>query len=688
MRGLVGRACGFSVVLALAWFCQGAARADDPPNPDLAPRYSRYALTQAYMHGGAAERDAYEAEMAPIPGADDSAVELSSNPGGTRTVRIRLEIDEIEEEVYPGKFLTFWVFAPLGKAHGTAARLPSPTIRVEQGDHVELTLFNTHYLPHTIHFHGMSQPSEIDGVPDVSQKAVAPGEAFTYEFIAKAPGTFWYHCHVDEDRHVPLGLAGMFIVEPKRPDNHFAHLIVGAGRIYSMSIATRETFQSEYSLVYMDVDDRLNRIVATSPTPIDVAKGVESYDATQRIPNIFLLNGRAFPYTMRDTPILVKPDEVTKLRVLNVGDHMVALHTHGHHPTLTDLDGVPVPPAAQVRRDTFDIGPGQRVDLALRTVNDGISASGPGIWMMHDHTLAASTNRGVWPGGNHTMIVYDQSPADGGMTQMHGSQHLDASYYRSPPPLFDPKLFHTTAKAYAEWENAAPVDGPLAFPHRREEGKELPRLDLVDAERHRPVASSCADHPRSISRIRIKAGRSFGGAGEVYGFEPRVIHAERCQVVEITLENTDEIRHDLMIPGLDPIFALNFIGPGVQTASFVTPDADVTLPFHCHVPAHDKAGMTGELIVGTGGARPGQAEPSAPRPVVSAAGTVIATLPRIGRLVVDHAEIKGFMGAMQMSYPVQPPNLLDGLNPGDKIIFQIERTRATIIGIEVKERGQ
>jgi Cu/Ag efflux protein CusF len=481
----------------------------------------------------------------------------------------------------------------------------------------------------------------------------------------------------------------MFIVDPKRPDNHFAHLIVGAGRIYSMSLATRSAYQAEYSLVYMDVDDRLNRIVAASPTPIDVAKGVEAYDTTQRIPNIFLLNGRAFPYTLRDTPIVVKPDETTKLRVLNVGDHVVALHTHGHHPTLTDLDGIPVPPAAQVSRDTFDIAPGQRVDLALRTVNDGISSSGPGMWMMHDHTLAASTNRGVWPGGNHTMIVYDPMSADGAMAQMHGgSQHYDASYYRAPPSLFDPQLFHMMAKAYAEQQNPTPVDGPLAFPHRLEEGKELPRLDLIDAERHRPLAASCADHPKSTLRVRIKAGRSAGGAGEVYGFEPRVIHAERCQTVEVTLENTDAIRHDLMIPGLEPIFALNFVGPGVQTASFVTPDADVTLPFHCHVPAHDKAGMTGELVVGAGGARLAQADTLNPQPVVSANGTVIATLPRIGRLVVDHDEIKGFMGAMQMSYPVQPASLLDGLNPGDKILFQIDRARATIIGIEVKERGQ
>ena len=73
---------------------------------------------------------------------------------------------KIQEQVYPGEYITFWVFAPLGSAMGSPARLPSPTIRVEEGDVVYVTLHNTHYLPHTIHFHGLAQANDMDGVPD------------------------------------------------------------------------------------------------------------------------------------------------------------------------------------------------------------------------------------------------------------------------------------------------------------------------------------------------------------------------------------------------------------------------------------------------------------------------------------------------------------------------------------------
>ena len=99
-----------------------------------------------------------------------------------------------------------------------------------------------------------------------------------------------------------------------------------------------------------------------------------------------------------------------------------------------------------------------------------------------------------------------------------------------------------------------------------------------------------------------------------------------------------------MIPGLNPMFALNVIGPDVASASFVTPDEDVTLFLHCHVPIHDKVGMVGKLIVGKGGAPKVLAQaPAAEDKTYQGTGVVIATVPRIGRLIVNHEEIKGFM---------------------------------------------
>ena len=673
------------------------AVAHDPADLEFVPKLDRYALAAAYRRGGEVERANLEAELLPIPGADEGAVQLIRDldgDGDPDEIHFHLEVIEIQEEVYPGEYVTFWVFAPVGLAMSSPARLPSPTLRVEEGDIVEITLYNTHYMPHTIHLHGTSQPNNMDGVPHMTQDAVAPGESFTYRFVAGSPGTYWYHCHVQDHIHPIMGLAGMFIIEPDRPYNHFAHLVPGAGRITSMSKATREEYQNEFSLVYMDIDDRLNRIPAAYTDPREIEKRMHrEYDSTQRQPNIFLLNGRSFPFTLRDSPIVVKSGERTKLRVLNVGARTVYLHTHGHHPTLTHLDGYPVPEAARVTRDTFDVGPAQRVDLALRTGSDGFYSAGPGVWLVHDHAQPAASNKGINPGGDHTAIVYQEFMGDDGLPRPTGDHaghapYFDPSYYQGKVPVFDPRVFGTTIEGYEKgWPATPPAGGAFEYPVRQEGGA-LPRLDLIDTERHRPLADACPERPRGTRRIVVKAGRQYAREGEVFAFEPRELRVGRCEEVEIVLENTDEVRHDLMIPGLNPIFVLNVVGPKVASGRFVTPDEDVTLLLHCHIAAHDKVGMIGSLIVGRGGA-PKALSPTATRPneprSFQGTGVVMAAVPRAGRLIVKHEEIRGFMGAMEMSFPVTPPSLLNGLNAGDRIQFTIDAARSVITSIDVVE---
>jgi FtsP/CotA-like multicopper oxidase with cupredoxin domain/Cu/Ag efflux protein CusF len=715
MHGRTHRAIvlgGLFAVLAALGIAGQKIAAHEPGDYQVIPDTNRFRLMEAYRRGGDAERTALEAELAPIPGAVANAVELGRDldgDGDPDEIHFHLEVVEIQEEVYPGEYVTFWVFAPVGAGTSGTARLPSPTLRVEEGDHVAITLYNTHYLPHTIHLHGTSQPNNMDGVPHMTQEAVAPGKSFTYRFVAGQPGTYWYHCHVQDHVHPLMGLAGMFIIEPDRPHNYFSHLIPGAGRITAMAKATAEEYQNEYSLVYMDIDDRLNRIPAAYADAREIEHRMHrDYDSTQRKPNIFMLNGRAFPFTLRDTPIVVKPDQTTKLRILNVGARTLYLHTHGHHPTLTHLDGYPVPQAARITRDTFDVGPAQRVDLALRTGSDGVYAAGPGVWLMHDHAQPAASNKGINPGGDHTAIVYQDFMGDDGLPiDLTGhAAHADyfkPEYYQGKVPVFDPRIFNTTPETYAKgWPTAPPAGGAFDYPVR-ESPAALPRLDLIDAERHRPVAAACPERPRGeVRRIVVKAGRQFAREGEVFGFEPRELRAARCQEVEIILENDDEVRHDLMIPGLNPMFQVAGVGPDIFSGRFVTPDEDVTLFLHCHVPMHDRVGMLGRLIVGQGGepkvvlaqaSTPGAGQGALPGPqdaarIFQGVGVVVAAVPRIGRLIVAHEEIKGFMAAMEMSYPVAPPSLLNGLNPGDKIGFTVDAGKSTITAIKVIEAAQ
>ena len=46
------------------------------------------------------------------------------------------------------------------------------------------------------------------------------------------------------------------------------------------------------------------------------------------------------------------------------------------------------------------------------------------------------------------------------------------------------------------------------------------------------------------------------------------------------------------------------------------------------------------------------------------------------------------MAAMEMSYPVAPASLLNGLNPGDKIGFTIDTGKSAIVAIDVIEAAK
>ena len=206
-------------------------------------------------------------------------------------------------------------------------------------------------------------------------------------------------------------------------------------------------------------------------------------------------------------------------------------------------------------------------------------------------------------------------------------------------------------------------------------------------EQHQIVATSC-EQPRGFRRIEMKGGTKFAREGEVFAFEPREIRAERCEEVEIVLENTDTVRHALMLPGLNPMFTLEFTGRGVKSLRFVTPDEDVTLEFHCHVPTHEQLGMHGRLIVGLGGepdAQPG-AQPAALGLQIGV-GVVVGVDERQSRIVVDHEEIPGYMAPMVMSYLVTPASLLSGLSAGDRVRYGIDPDKRAIVLLERLQGG-
>jgi FtsP/CotA-like multicopper oxidase with cupredoxin domain len=68
------------------------------------------------------------------------------------------------------------------------------------------------------------------------------------------------------------------------------------------------------------------------------------------------------------------------------------MHLHGMNFKIVAYDGVPLPPAQQVVRNTVPVNPGELVDIEF--VADNV-----GTWMFHCHVLHHVTNDGAEPGG-------------------------------------------------------------------------------------------------------------------------------------------------------------------------------------------------------------------------------------------------------------------------------------------------
>jgi manganese oxidase len=360
-------------------------------------------------------------------------------------------------DIAPGIQPTFWVFAPKTRDMSTQSiynsianpllRAPSPAIRVEQGDTVWITLENTHYLPHSIHLHGVDHPymdhsgEGNDGVGQTSNMDVMPGQSKTYVIKPRQPGTMYYHCHVQPHVHIPMGLQGMFIVEENRPNNWVQTFNVGDGQVRHPSVAVMEKYAREYDLHYQTADKELHDVLARkSNDPRLTAKHLNhDYNITKSSDNYFMLNGRSFPYTIRESLIEMQPDEKVKLRVINGGTETNALHIHGHKPTITHYDGVDNGPGSYITRDVHALAPAQRLDLELSGVNDGLHNFEEGVWMFHDHVEKAFTTNGIGEGGDISLVVYKKFQTENGIPSLHGmdlSPYFTKEFWQGKYPIW------------------------------------------------------------------------------------------------------------------------------------------------------------------------------------------------------------------------------------------------------------
>ena len=96
---------------------------------------------------------------------------------------------------------------------------PGPILRVPQGDALSVRFENELEEGSAVHWHGIRLANGMDGVPELTQAIVNPGEGFDYQFKTPDAGTFWYHSHYLSYEQVERGLYGALIVDDPTPQD-------------------------------------------------------------------------------------------------------------------------------------------------------------------------------------------------------------------------------------------------------------------------------------------------------------------------------------------------------------------------------------------------------------------------------------------------------------------------------------
>ena len=149
--------------------------------------------------------------------------------------------------------------------YGFNGEIPGPLIDVPQNATITVRFHNSIDLPSSVHWHGVRLDNRDDGVPDVTQPAVAPGSSFVYQVHFPDAGIYWYHPHVREDIEQAMGLFGNVRVDSPERDY--------------------------YSPVNLEQTLMLSDLLVHADTLIPFGKEDPDFALMGRLGNVLLVNG-------------------------------------------------------------------------------------------------------------------------------------------------------------------------------------------------------------------------------------------------------------------------------------------------------------------------------------------------------------------------------------------------------------
>lgn len=253
---------------------------------------------------------------------------------------------------------------------------------------------------HTIHWHGFRNViTFFDGEPTGSI-AVTAGRVFQYVYRPRDPGTYMFHCHVEDVEHVQMGMTGVVYVRPTRNTSSQKYAYDHASTAYTREFAfmLTELWAEGH---YRDAH-------------------IQTTDWTDYRPSFWLMNGRAYPDTLKpstdplaagadplsDSGESLRYNPISSLVRCNAGDKvLLRIANLGYQHHAMTLDGIPMTVVAKdasplvdstvdltYQTNTVEVGPGESRDVIFTApANTG---SAPVVYRLYDRNYAYLNNGG------------------------------------------------------------------------------------------------------------------------------------------------------------------------------------------------------------------------------------------------------------------------------------------------------
>ncbi len=297
-----------------------------------------------------------------------TSMATAKGPVGVKTTRTKstrpqlrppfweIEAARVMQSFTDGSTIPFHRYRALGS---TAVAGTVPVLTGTAGDVVQLRVRNT--LPYPV------RPKIVGFNPGPS---IAPGSTSAFDVVVPPEGTWLLTDDTLGDAAGPMGLGAVIVSRSQS------------------ALRKVSNYDREFVLLYVDSDDRWNAAIDNGQVP--------NYALYE--PNYHTVNNLTYPGTASDpgTTINCQLGDRILLRMCNLGWMRHSIHFHGYHVDMERINNQPQ--SIYGPKDTVPL-PGHTTMEALLTIDQ------PGAFPFHPHSLTATTDNGLYAGGQISLIV-------------------------------------------------------------------------------------------------------------------------------------------------------------------------------------------------------------------------------------------------------------------------------------------